>query len=268
MAQQTVACAVHEALDLEPPRRERHRAVEHGDLPRLPAVQLAGEREHGAAAERDDDRAGPQALERDRARPVERRLALEEADLGLAGTRSATSGSASTAPSRRMCRYSPASSSRVQAEPRSLSSAHCTSSSTSTSPESGAISAVQQMIGACSLTRSSPVTRPTRSAPSWALRRRCASWASIRSGAAKTPRPVSARNSSAACVLPEFVGPTCATTVSGSVRRNGRTISGSGTRRCASRRWPGAGRGSAASGGRGAPGGRPLGPRPGGSGAA
>ena len=51
-----------------------------------------------------------------------------------------------------MCRYSPASSSRVQAEPRSWSSAHCTSSSTSTSPRSGAISAVQQMIGACSLT--------------------------------------------------------------------------------------------------------------------
>ena len=64
-----------------------------------------------------------------------------------------------------MCRYSPASSSRVQAEPRSASSAHCTSSSTSTSPESGAISAVQQMIGACSLTRSSPVTSPTRVGP-------------------------------------------------------------------------------------------------------
>ena len=83
MAQQTVACAVHEALDLEPPRRERHGAVEHGDLPRLAAVQLAGEREHRAAAEGDHDRARRQALERDRPRPVERRLALEEADLGL-----------------------------------------------------------------------------------------------------------------------------------------------------------------------------------------
>ena len=83
MAQQTVACAVHEALDLEPARRERHRAVEHRDLPRLAAVELAGEREHRAPAERDDDRAGLQALERDRPRPVERRLALEEADLGL-----------------------------------------------------------------------------------------------------------------------------------------------------------------------------------------
>ena len=92
VAQQTVACAVHEALDLEPARRERHRAVEHRDLPRLAAVQLAGEREHRAAAERDDDRAGLQALERDRARPVERRLALEEADLGLAETRSARAG--------------------------------------------------------------------------------------------------------------------------------------------------------------------------------
>ena len=88
-----------------------------------------------------------------------------------------------------MWRYSPASRSRVHAEPRSSSSAHCTSSSTSTSPRSGAISAVQQMIGASSLTRSSPVTRPTRSSPSCAARRRCASCASIRSGAAKTPRP-------------------------------------------------------------------------------
>ena len=47
-----------------------------------------------------------------------------------------------------MSRYSPASRSRVQAEPRSGSSAHCTSSRTSTSPELGAISTVQQMIGA------------------------------------------------------------------------------------------------------------------------
>ena len=47
-----------------------------------------------------------------------------------------------------MWRYSPASSSRVQAEPRSSSSAHCTSSSTSTSPRRGAISTVQQRIGA------------------------------------------------------------------------------------------------------------------------
>ena len=68
--------------------------------------------------------------------------------------------------------------------PRSSSSAHWTSSRTSTSPEPGAISTVQQRIGACSLIRSSPVTRPTRSSPSLAESRRWASWASIRSGPA------------------------------------------------------------------------------------
>ena len=76
-----------------------------------------------------------------------------------------TSGSASSAPSSRMWRYSPARSSCVHAAPRSSSSAHCTSSRTSTSPEPGAISTVQQRIGACSLIRSSPVIRPTRSVP-------------------------------------------------------------------------------------------------------
>ncbi len=75
--------AAHEPLDLEPAGRQRHSAVEHRDLARLPAVELARQREHGAAAERDHDGARPQALERDRTRPVERRLALEEAHLGL-----------------------------------------------------------------------------------------------------------------------------------------------------------------------------------------
>src|SRR3954470_8930637 len=133
-----------------------------------------------------------------------------------------TSGNASTAPSSRMCRYSPPSMSRVHAEPRSSSSAHCTSSSTSVSPLAGAISAVQHTIGAPGLTRSSPVTRPTRSSPSSACRRRCASCASIRSGAAYTPRPCWTRKRSASCVLPELVGPRCAITVSGSTRRSGR----------------------------------------------
>ena len=75
--------AVHEPLDLQPAGRKGHRAVQHGDLSRLPAVQLACEREHRAAAEGDHHRAGPKALERHRTRPVERRLALEEAHLGL-----------------------------------------------------------------------------------------------------------------------------------------------------------------------------------------
>jgi len=51
-------------------------------------------------------------------------------------------------------------------------------------PLDGAISAVQQTIGASGLTRSSPVTRPTPSSPSSAESRRCASCASMRSGAA------------------------------------------------------------------------------------
>src|SRR5579862_3439015 len=137
------------------------------------------------------------------------------------GNACSTSGSASTAPSRRMCRYWPPSMSRVQAEPRSSSSAHCTSSRTSVSPCIGAISAVQHTIGAPGLMRSSPVTGPTRSSPISADSRRCASCASMRSGAAYTPRPVSTRKRSASCVLPELVGPRCATTVSGSVARCG-----------------------------------------------
>jgi hypothetical protein len=78
-----VGLAVHEPLDLEPARSEWHRAVEDGDASRAAAVELAREREHGAPAERDHDRSRLQALERHLARPVERRLALEEADLGL-----------------------------------------------------------------------------------------------------------------------------------------------------------------------------------------
>ena len=46
-------------------------------------VQLAGEADHGTAAEGDDDRAGTEAVDAAPAGPVERRLALEEPDLGL-----------------------------------------------------------------------------------------------------------------------------------------------------------------------------------------
>jgi ketosteroid isomerase-like protein len=74
-----VGRAAAEALDLDAARRERHRAVENRDAAGVTPVQLAGEREHRAAAEGDDHGAGTQALERDRAGPVERRLALEEA---------------------------------------------------------------------------------------------------------------------------------------------------------------------------------------------
>ncbi len=98
------------------------------------------------------------------------------------GNARSTRGRASRAPSRRIWRYSPASRSRVQADPRSSSSAHWISSRTRSSPACGAISAVQQTIGARSFTRSSPVIRPTRSSPTRSASLRCASWASIRSG--------------------------------------------------------------------------------------
>ena len=70
-----------EAVDLLAPRRERHRAVQHRDLARMELVELAGEADHGAAAERDDDGSRPEPGDAALADPVERRLALEEANL-------------------------------------------------------------------------------------------------------------------------------------------------------------------------------------------
>ena len=72
-----------EAVDLLASRRERHRAVENGDAARMQAIHLAGEREHGAAAERDDDRAWGQRPERPLADELERELPLEELQLVL-----------------------------------------------------------------------------------------------------------------------------------------------------------------------------------------
>src|SRR5206468_5816006 len=72
-----------EAVDLLPSRSERHRAVEAGDRARVQLVQLARETDYRPAAEGHDDRGGAQARDRATAGPVERRLALEEADLGL-----------------------------------------------------------------------------------------------------------------------------------------------------------------------------------------
>ena len=72
-----------EAVDLLAARRERHRAVEHGDAAGVQLVQLAGEPDHRLAAERDDDGARLQAGDAALAEPVERRLALEEAELRI-----------------------------------------------------------------------------------------------------------------------------------------------------------------------------------------
>ena len=52
-----VGSAREEALDLLAPGGERHGPVEDRDAPRVQPVHLAGEREHGPATERDDDRA-------------------------------------------------------------------------------------------------------------------------------------------------------------------------------------------------------------------
>src|SRR5947209_10845820 len=46
-----------EAVDLLAARRERHRAVQHRDAARMELIELAGEPDDRAAAERDDDRA-------------------------------------------------------------------------------------------------------------------------------------------------------------------------------------------------------------------
>jgi hypothetical protein len=77
-----LGAAGNEAVDLLAPRRERHRPVEAGDGAGMQLVQLAGEPDHGAAAEGDDDGPRAQAGDRAAAGPVERRLALEEANLG------------------------------------------------------------------------------------------------------------------------------------------------------------------------------------------
>ena len=78
-----LGAAVEEAVDLRPARRERHRAVENGDLPRPAAVDLAGEREHGLARERDDDAAGVEHRQRPLADELERELSLEDLHLGV-----------------------------------------------------------------------------------------------------------------------------------------------------------------------------------------
>ena len=218
--------AGEEAVDLLAPRPERHRAVQHRDLPRMQLVQLAGEPDHGAAAERDDHRAGAETDDAAAADPVERRLALEEAHLDVR---------------ERVLHERQRFNRAEQQDVPVLAAEH------EPCPRRAAllvlgplhlVSAVQHTIGASGLTRSSPVTRPTRSSPISADSRRCASCASIRSGAAYTPRPFPIRKRSASCVLPELVGPRCAITVSGSTLRSGsRTVKSAVDLRGACLRW-------------------------------
>ena len=51
-----LGAATEEPVDLLAPRAQRHGAVEHGDPVGVESVDLAREREHRLAAERDDDR--------------------------------------------------------------------------------------------------------------------------------------------------------------------------------------------------------------------
>src|SRR5262249_59042904 len=55
--------AIDEAVDLLPPRGKRHRAVEARDPARVKLVQLAGDADHSATAERDDHGAGTETVD-------------------------------------------------------------------------------------------------------------------------------------------------------------------------------------------------------------
>ena len=78
-----VRLAREEAIDLLPPRRERHRAVEDGDAALVQAVDLACEREHRPARESHDDGSLRQRAKRLRADELERQLAVEDLQLAV-----------------------------------------------------------------------------------------------------------------------------------------------------------------------------------------
>ena len=149
----------------------------------MEAVQLAGEREHGLAAERDDDGSGREPAERALADELERQNPLEDLDLRLGERlqheRLGVERSEQEDVPELACEQEPRPGRAALGVVRPL---HLVEDEHLA--QLGAISTVQQMIGAVSLTRSSPVTRPTASSPRSAARRRCASCASIRSGPA------------------------------------------------------------------------------------
>jgi hypothetical protein len=74
-----VGGAGEKTVDLLPPRREGHRAVEDRDTSGVQLIQLAGEADHRAPAERDDHGARAESGDAALADPLERGLALEEA---------------------------------------------------------------------------------------------------------------------------------------------------------------------------------------------
>ena len=73
--------AVQEAVDLLAPGGERHRAVQHGDAVGSQPVDLAGQREHGSAAEGDDDRPRREPSQLACADELERELPLVDSEL-------------------------------------------------------------------------------------------------------------------------------------------------------------------------------------------
>ena len=97
-----VGGAGEEPVDLLAPRGERHRAVEDRHASGVEPVHLAREREHGLAAEGDDDR--PVRSDRSVRSPTHSRGSLRSKTFSSAsGNARSTRGSASSAPSRRIC---------------------------------------------------------------------------------------------------------------------------------------------------------------------
>ena len=76
-----LGAAAEEPIDLLAARGQRHGAVEDCDLARTQPIHLSGEREHPAAAERDDDGPRRERAQRARAHELERELALEQPHL-------------------------------------------------------------------------------------------------------------------------------------------------------------------------------------------
>ena len=224
MATVTSARPVEEAVDLLAPRAERHRAVEHRDAARVQAVDLAREREHRLAAEGDDDGARREAgSERSptnssgsmRSKTLtsacgnafsDERLRVERAEQEdvavLAGEQQPRPGGAALGVVRPLH--------LVEHEHLARARRHLDRAADDRRVVVDPLLAGDEADALLAELGREPAVRLLREHPQ---RRRV-------DAAAR-----SLRNSSASYVLPEFVGPRCATTVSGSTRRVGSVIS-------------------------------------------
>ena len=218
-----VRAAVEEPVDLLAARGERHRAVEHRDPVGMQAVHLARQREHRLPAERDDDGPRRQRAELACADELERQLPLVDLELGVR----------EGAPDERQ---------RIErAEQPDVA---ILAGEEQLRPRRAALLVVRplhlvehqhvaraggHLDGAAEDRRvlvdallagdePDPLVAQLRRQPAVRL----LGEHSQRPGVDASP--CSARKASASCVLPEFVGPRCATTVSGSVRRCGSRI--------------------------------------------